>query len=251
MKSLIILLIISTQTLLALVSIAPVEIGEDPGLHGKLGISLETKRGNTEKDNYKASFRASYDSNASYVTWAEFSGEYGESSQIEDTNKLYSHARYIHKVTEEVVRAEAFAQLQTDKFRLLKERAVGGVGARFRVFEVFKGGKGYAGVGGLYENIKYIDEEFINPDEQNLRVNSYLAYTINFNKNSSFSYTFYYQPKFEELSDYVHSHDAELKLHVYKELFLQLSVSYNLDSKPPIGVKKEDFTQETTFVFKF
>ncbi|OIP53483.1 MAG: hypothetical protein AUK54_08745 [Helicobacteraceae bacterium CG2_30_36_10] len=249
MKLLLLLLI--TQSLFALVSIVPVEIGEDPGLHGKIGISLETKRGNTEKDNYKASLRATYDSNASYVTWAEFSGEYGESSSVEDTNKLYSHLRYIHKVTEEVVRVEAFAQLQTDKFKLLKERALGGAGTRFKIFEVFKDAKGYFGIGGLYEHISYIQDAYNNPNEDNIRFNNYLAYTIKFGEDSSFSYTFYYQPLYDNINDYVASHDVELKLHVYKELFLQLSVSYNLDSKPPIGVKREDFTQESTFVFNF
>ena len=251
MKSLLTLLIITTQTLFALTSVAPVEIGDDAGLHGKLGVSLETKRGNTDKDNYKASLRVTYDNNISYVTWAEISGEYGKSNTVEDTNKLYSHIRYIHKVTDEVVRAECFGQIQTDKYKLLQERVVVGVGARFRIFEIFEDGKGYAGVGALYEGIEYIEDDYHNPNESNLRVNSYLAYTVKFNEKSSFSYTFYYQPMYNEINDYASSHDVELKLHVYKELFLKIGIAYDNDSKPPVGVKREDFTQETMLLFNF
>ncbi len=251
MKSLIILLIISTQTLLALVSIAPVEIGENAGLHGKLGVSLETKRGNTEKDNYKASLKITYDDNVSYVTWAEVSGEYGETNTVEDTNKLYSHVRYIYKVTDEIVRAEVFGQLQTDKFKLLKERSLAGAGARFKIFEIFEKGKGYVGIGGFYENISYIQDTYNNPSEDNIRFNNYLAYTIIFGEKSSFSYTFYYQPMYDNINDYVGSHDVELNLHIYKNLFLKVGVSYNVDSKPPVGVKGDDFTQETMLVFNF
>jgi len=82
MKTLITLLIISTQALFAITSVAPVEIGDDVGLHTKVEVSLETKRGNTDKDNYKASLRVTYDSNASYAMWAEVSGEYGQTSTV-------------------------------------------------------------------------------------------------------------------------------------------------------------------------
>ncbi len=243
----ILLFLLLTQTLFALVSVIPVDIGDDVGLHGKLGISLETKRGNTEKDNYKTSLRATYDSNASYVTWMELSGEYRQTNGVEDTNKLYSHVRYIHKITKQTLRAEAFVQIQTDKYKLLQERTLGGAGGRFKIFEVLENAKGYGGIGGLYENISYLD----NSTENNVRLNSYLAYTIRFNEKSSFSYIFYYQPLFEDFNDYALSHDIELQLHIYKQFYLKVSASYDLDSKPPLGVKNEDFAQETMFIFNF
>jgi len=251
MKTLITQLIISTQALFAITSVAPVEIGDDVGLHTKVEVSLETKRGNTDKDNYKASLRVTYDSNASYAMWAEVSGEYGQTSTVEDTNKLYSHVRYIHKITEEVVRAEVFAQLQKDEYKLIQERAVTGAGARFRIFDLFGKGKGYAGIGGLFERIDYIQNTYANPSEENIRLNSYLAYSIDFGEKSSFSYTFYYQPLYNDINDYVGTHDAELKLPIHKNLYLKVALAYNADSKPPLGVKGYDFTQETALMLKF
>ena len=36
-----------------------------------------------------------------------------------------------------------------------------------------------------------------------------------------------------------------------KKLFLKFNVTWNDDSLPPAGVKRDDFTQTTTFVFDF
>ena len=248
MKLLLLITLITTQYLFALVSIVPVEIGENPGVHGKAAASLETKRGNTHKDNYRASLRLNYDNNISYVTWAEISAEYGKSNNTEDTNKAFLHLRHIHLITPQAVRAELFAQAQDDKFKLIKRRHLTGAGARFQVFEGFKNSKFYAGIGGYYENIDYTDQ---NPSEYSTRLNTYLAYTIKFGEDSNFAYTFYYQPLIDYFNDYVSSNKAELKLHIYKKFFLQLKISYDFDSRPPFGVKKEDFTQTTEFVFNF
>lgn len=249
MKYLIILLII-TNELFALVSIKPVEIGEKPGLSGGVELGLETKRGNTHKDAYKAAIKVTYDSNASYVTWAEVSGEYGEANDVEDTNKMYAHYRYIHKLTDEVLRYEIFAQAQEDKFKALEQRRLGGLGLRAKIFNTPIGGQGYFGLGALYEDIKYTDP-LIDPDEQNTRLNTYLAYSVKFT-NSTFAYTLYYQPLFEDFNDYVMTNKLELTLNVFQKLYLKFSASYDRDSRPPNGVEyKYDLVQSTTFVYKF
>lgn len=249
MKKLIPLLIFMiTQNLFALVSIAPVEIGANPGLNGEVALSLETKSGNTDKESYSASAKIAYDNNVSYVTWAEFSGEYGESNGVKDTNKKYSHIRYIHTTYFDDLKAEAFAQLQSDEFRLIKSRTLGGAGVRYKLFSFFGKDKGYLGLGAFHESIRYSSND---PSEDNVRFNIYFAYTIDITKGSKLSYTGYYQPITDSFSDYVQSHQAQLKVNIYKQLFLRLSVTYDYDSKPPIGVKKEDFTQKTSLVFEF
>lgn len=250
MKFLLLITLITTQYVFALVSIAPVEIGDKPGFSSTIEAALETKRGNTDTDSYKASARTTYDSSQSYVTWAEVSGAYGKASGEENTNKLFLHARYIHAITDKTLRAEAFGQLQNDKFKQINSRALIGGGVRFKLFDLLQNGKGYFGIGAFYENIRY-ENELINPSEDNLRLNSYFAYSVDINKNSSIAYTLYYQPKIDRLNDDVQSHEAELKLSVYENVFLKFSLSYDTDSKPPIGVAKYDFTQNTSFIFNF
>ncbi|MEA3370593.1 MAG: DUF481 domain-containing protein [Campylobacterota bacterium] len=248
MKKLILLLLIFTQQLFALVSIVPVEIGENPGFHGKTALSLETKRGNTHKDNYKLAIRFDYDDKRNYHTWIEMSGEYGESNYVKDTSKLYLHLRHIQAIGYKNVHAEGFTQTQNDEFKLIKRRYVLGGGLRFKIFEIFDEGKGYFGAGGFYENIQYTS---IDPREHNFRLNSYFAYTIKLGDDSDLSYTAFYQPKINEFSDYVSAQKLELKLHVYKRLFLNFQLAYDVDHNPPIGVEKYDFTQTTSFVFDF
>lgn len=248
MKLFIISLLILTQQLFALVSIVPVEIGEKPGVHGKVAVSLETKRGNTHKDNYALGLRFDYDNNKSYHSWMEMSGEYGESNKVKDTNKLYLHFRHIHALTDKTICAEAFSQAQDDEFKLIKRRLVGGGGIRFKIFEVFGDGKGYLGLGALYENIRYTSD---NPREDNFRANSYFAYTIKLGDDSDLSYTLFYQPKMHNFSDYVSSQKLALRLHIYKRLFLSFQLAYDVDSNPPMGVEEYDLTQTTTFVFDF
>lgn len=248
MKTVIISLLLLTQQLFALVSIVPVEIGEDPGSHGKVAISLETKRGNTHKDNYKLGLRFDYDNNESYHTWIEMSGEYGESNYVKDTNKLYLHLRHIHALSDKTICVEAFTQAQDNEFKLIQRRLLGGAGIRFKIFELFNEGKGYLGVGALYEDIQYTSND---PKEDNFRLNSYFAYTIKLGDDSDLSYTIFYQPKMDEFSDYVSSQKLALKLHVYKRLYLNFQVAYDVDSNPPMDVEEYDFTQTTSFVFDF
>lgn len=248
MKKLLLTSIITIQSLFALVTITPVEIGEKAGLHGNIGASLETKRGSTDKDNYKSGVRLTYDNNLSYVTWGEVSGEYGESNNIEDTNKLYIHLRHIHSITDEVVRLELLAQVQKDKFKLINNRTLYGAGARFKLFELFENSKGYFGVGAFNEYISYTSNE---ADENALRGNSYLTYSASLNQNTSLSYTFYYQPILNEFSDNIQLHKFQLRINVYEKLYLNFNIAYDYDSKPPIGLVKEDFYQETALVFDF
>ena len=251
MKKIILIATLTTQCLFALVTITPVEIGEKAGLSGNIEAGLETKRGNTDKDNYKASVRVTYDEATDYVVWGELSGEYGKSNDVKDTDKAFSHVRYIHTLTDdENLRYELFAQLESDEFKQISSRVLGGGGLRYRLFNSEENGKGYMGLGGFYEGLRY-ENPLIDPSEDNVRVNSYLAYTVGFNEKSTFTCGLYYQPMIDEFSDYVQSSQLEVKLHVVKSLFLKLNASWDVDSRPPVGIEKSDFTQRVTFIFDF
>lgn len=248
MKTLILLTLITFQYTFALTSIAPVEIGENKGLHGKVTASFETKRGNTHKDNYKASAKVTYDNNVSYVTWAELSGEYGESNDVKDTDKKYLHLRYIHALTKDYLRGELFGQIGEDKFRSITNRSLIGAGIRYKVFEIFKDAKAYIGFGGFYETIDYTTSD---PHERNARLNTYFAYKMKLSKKSNLAYSFYFQPKADYFDDYITSHDIQLELNIYTQLYLNFQLSYFYDSRPPLDVEEYDLTQVTSFIYKF
>lgn len=249
MTRLFLLILLTSQYLFALISIEPVEIGQKAGVHGELAISLETKRGNTQRDDYTANTRITYDNNSSFVTWGEISSEYGKSNGVEDTKQTFLHLRHIHAITKERIRGELFAQLEEDKFKLIKRRLLAGAGVRIKLFDILDAGDGYLGLGSFYEGVNYTSDS--DPTEQNLRFNTYFAYTLELSEDSKLSCTLYYQPKYDELKEYVNTNKLNLELRIYKELFLNLRVSYDTDAQPAIGIKKYDFYQQTALVYKF
>ncbi len=251
MKILFIVLFLAGQQLFAIISIVPVKIGENPGISTKMQAGLDTKRGYTDRDFYKASVRITYDENYNYVLWGEISGVYGKSNGQETTNKSFAHLRFIHALTKKNIRDEYFIQAQENKFKAIKTRRLVGGGLRFTLFETFKGAKGYLGVGGFYEYLSYTNP-VLDPNENNIRINTYFSYKATFNKDSHLAYTMYYQPRINNFRDQLILNKFELQLQVYPKLYLKFSVYYNLDSSPPSSIYKNyGFRQTTTFVYDF
>ncbi len=258
---LLIILLINITSLLALVSVAPVDIGDRPGTHVIGSVSLESKRGNTDRNNYQASARVTYDDAQDYVVWGEVAGEYGQSRHQKDTDNLYAHLRYISAIDllpiySNNLRAEYFGQIQRDEFKLIEERGLLGVGLRYKLFEllnsispnVFRTSRGYLGAGGLYERIGYTSDD---PIENNVRLNTYFAYVMEFSRDASFSYNFYYQPKINYFSDYAISNKFELKVKIFEKFFLSFNAYYDVDSIPPHSVETNDYGQKTNLIFEF
>lgn len=245
----ILLLLFIATNLFAIVSIAPREVGETPGISGELSGAFETKRGNTEKDNYSAAFRLQYDNNRSYLIWGVLEGEYGEASGTRDTNNFFAHLRYIHNLIGSRVASELYGQLEEDEFKSIKNRDLLGAGARWKVLDGRDSWGGlFAGLGAFYEYIGY--STGVDPVEHNVRFNGYLAYTKQFG-DALFAVAGYYQPRVDHLDDYLLSASARLDVHIYQALFIGFRISYEYDAVPAVGVKKEDFSQKTLFQYRF
>lgn len=241
-------LILTFSMAQAIVTIVPVVLGEKPGISGALGGSAETKRGNTDTKYYDVEVKLQYDSNASYVIWSNFIGSYGETNGEENTNKTYAHIRYIHTLYEKSVNWEAFVQSETNKFTKINEKYLSGAGLRYNILGSEYGDL-FFGLGAFYENITYTTS--IDPTENNTRVNNYIAYKLKFGEDSELAYASYYQPMIDDFSDYVMSHAIGLKIKIYKKLFLGFVIYYDYDSDPAIDVKKDDYTQKTSFIWEF
>jgi len=243
------ILLISAQ-LFAIVIIKPREVGEKPGVSGAVSGALETKRGNTDKDNYAAAFQLQYDSNTTYLIWGVVNGAYGESSGVADTNNLYGHLRYIENIRDNWLAYELFTQLEEDEFKKIKDRFLIGAGCRVRLLRPKAAWGGvFLGLGAMYEYVSYSTQS--DSLERNMRFNSYLAYSLDFNTDSRFALSGYYQPKATDFSDYLLTLLGGLEVRVYKQLYIGLVAEYTHDSKPATGVKKDDYSQRTFFEFKF
>ncbi len=251
MRYFLIMVLVVSQSLFALVSIAPVDIGSKKGLSGNISGSLSSKSGNTQKDEYSIGTRLQYDQGETYLVWGVLTYDYGESKGTKNEDKTYVHLRYLHALDLSGDWTwEAFVQSEQDKFKDINERSVAGVGGRWRFFNSPEWGKGYAGLGGMAEKIDY-SHSALNPSEHNNRLNSYIAYTKNFETGSKLSYIGYYQPKFSDASDYVASQSAELILPIVSQLSLSVSAKYQYDSRPAVGIEKRDTALQTSLLWQF
>jgi len=250
MRSIPSVLLLAATPLLALVSIAPVDIGEKPGFSGNVSGAFGSKNGNTEKEEYAFAARLQYDEGSRYVAWGTLSYDYGTSEGVKNEDRTYAHLRTIHALSGRAWCAELFAQTEQDAFKDINNRSLVGAGLRWRFFDSAEWGRGYAGAGGMYESVRYAHAT-LNPDEENGRLNAYVAWTKRFLSDSKVSYVGYYQPRFDEASDYVTTHTAELIVPVYGRLNLSLAASYAYDSRPPEGIGKKDTAYTTTLVWEF
>ncbi len=242
------LLLLETN-LFALISIVPVEMGEKPGISGQAGASFSTKRGNSDTDSYKAAGRITYDNNESFVTWAQISGEYGEANGVKNVQKVYGHFRFIRNLPDPYRVGELFLQTQEDEFKSIQRRRLLGAGYRVRLLREWFPLKFFFGLGALYEYIGYTTD--VDPSENNVRMNTYLALTYPFSDEVRASLTSYYQPKLDDFEDFVTANKFEFRFHIVESLFLNFRISYDYDSQPAVGVKKYDFYQDTAFLYEF
>lgn len=239
-----------TIPLLAVVQISPREVGENPGISGEVSGLLGTKRGNTDIDNYSGAFFLQYDNNVSYLVWGVAQAAYGQAGGVRNTNKVYSHVRYIENIRGKRLAYELFFQMQENEFKAIKDRILTGGDVRAKLLRPKDGWGGlFFGMGAFFENLNYSTS--VDPTEHNLRINSYLAYMLNMPEENSFLFSGYYQPKIDNANDYIVALFSQLEVHIYKKLYLGFHINYSRDSKPAIGVKTDDFSQQTLFKYKF
>ena len=241
------LLVTLLLSLEAIITIAPIQLGEKPGYSGSFEGSFETKRGNTDKDEYTLGLKLLYDNNSSYALWSDVIGTYGEASGQRNTNKTYVHLRLIHTLAGPL-NWESFLQSETNEFTNVEKRRLGGLGLRYHFFGSQVGDL-FFGVGGFYEKISYSTE--IDTREKNTRINTYIAYVKEFDNGHKFTYVAYYQPKIDNFEDYITSHGIEMKFHIVKQFFLKLNLYYDVDSTPALGIEKVDFSQRTILSYEF
>jgi len=243
-------LLIFITSLEAVKYIAANEVGLRPGIAGNVQASINNQRGNTDKDEYDASARISYDNNRTYVTWLEFSYAYGQASGIENENKAFLHYRFLHTLFATDWNWEAYVQNEGDDFRQIQRRLLGGGGVRWRFYHSDAFGRIYVGLGAYYEYLNYTDPE-IDPKEYNSRLNTYLMYTKKFGKDARISLASYYQPKLNDWNDHYIYNAASLLVYVYGSIYLKMSISYAYDTQPAIGVEKQDMQQLSSIGWKF
>jgi hypothetical protein len=152
----------------------------------------------------------------------------------------FLHFRYNYKLTN-VVRLEAFTQVQQNVVTKLQYRYLFGAGPRFKILGAEKL-RIYAGSLPMYE----IEKEKGNPEIiHDWRLSSYLSITFVPNKQTEITTTTYYQPVLFETGDYRLLNQSSLKVKAAKKVAISVNWNYQYDASPPAGIVTDTYNFST------
>lgn len=156
-------------------------------------------------------------------------------------NAWFLHGRFNYKFTA-LLRLEAFLQGQYNQLLVVEQRNLVGVGMRVKWMDK-ENFTGYAGNSYMYE-IEYSDEA--GTTAYNHRNSTYLTLSY-FPKSQRFSVanTIYYQPLYEDFTDYRLLEQFRLDIPLAKWFRVFTIYNYYFDSKTPLNTN--EFTSNLNF----
>lgn len=236
----------------AIVNIEALQTGAPPqGYSGAVDVSADGQSGNSDKLGVNAGARLQWHGGA-VTNFVILRYTYGESFGVQDTNKLFSHARHIRQVTD-LTAYEGFIQAERNTFARLSFRGLIGGGARFTLAETPNIKKVHLGLGGFFSRETLEKRAGLTDAGSNntWRINTYLNYVQQLNHSVRVLSTTYYQPAVDDFGDYRLLEDAALSVKMTDSLSLKVSLNLAHDSQPPQDVKKTDTTYSTGIEYSF
>ncbi|MFW2372098.1 MAG: DUF481 domain-containing protein [Gammaproteobacteria bacterium] len=221
------------------------------GIDVQVGLDISGKNGNTSKQ------KAGFDSR---FQWFKESGthflvlsyEYGESSDVKDTDKSFMHLRHIGYVTDTMA-WEVFAQLSSDEFTRLSLRALAGGGVRYKLGKPSESHSSYLGAG-MFRSRETLEEDLGATDEGSdyaSRANLYMVNKFKISESASLLNTLYYQPDLSDASDYRLLDQFRFNVNITQKLSIVISLDVSRDSRPPQNIKPTDSSYATGFNYRF
>ncbi len=234
----------------AIVNMEGLHTGEPAqGFSGQVELSAKSSRGNSDSQEYSLGTRLQHHAGG-ITNYLLLSGSYGESNGVKYSEKGFVHGRHMREMNSWLT-AEVYAQAESDTFARLELRTLLGAGARFTLLPRAEQGEAYLGLGAYYSEER-IDESFPDGGTEKLwRANSYLVLKYQASDNTTLVSTTYYQPALKESADYRLLEQAAMKVKMSETLSLVVSVDYRRDSRPPIGVEREDVSYTTSLSLAF
>ncbi len=162
-------------------------------------------------------------------------------------NNIFYHLRYNYKINQ-WLRWELFTQLQQNNVTGIKSRLLVGTGPRFKL----AGNKNivlYAATAAMYEHEK---EQTTPPVyHHDLRNSTYVSLTYNPSGNIELIGTFFYQPLFNNLSDYRILNEVSVKFKFIKHFSFTTGWNYLYDSKPAATIPKLNYSISNGIEYDF
>jgi len=242
---LLLLLLIPINIFAQILNIEQERLTADTGWSGEAKVSLQIiKNTNTVTDG-AGRIHIQYKTKQNlYLILGEYS--LIKTSNTDLVNRGFEHLRYNYKINDWLI-AEAFTQAQFNKLLKVKFRGLVGAGTRFKIigsdnFNLF--------VASLYM-YEYEELEESSEIHRDHRLSNYLSVSFKLSKTLKLINTSYFQPKFNDFSDYRVSTQANLKFVISKRLSYYLTYDLLYDTKPPEGIVSTTYSLTNGLSFSF
>jgi len=236
----------------AIVNVDSLHIGSSKdGLNGSLSATASGSSGNTDNSRVKLAMNTQWkhDNRIEILTASHLRGH---SLGKVDVDTSFLHTRHIEGINK-IIAAEAFAQIEANRFARLNFRGLAGLGLRFTVGELTQKQGVYFGLGGFLAQEDIAEESNTTDAGQNrfVRGNIYLVVQRKISDNVELYTTTYIQPSLSKANDLRLLEDLTIKLKVTDKLGIKLSLDISHDSDPPETVEQTDIQYATGLEFKY
>lgn len=215
---------------------------------GEIKGGLELQKGNVDVLAYDLDVLTHFQKKSHHVFLQ------GKTSQGKQEDKKFKNASFAHLrwtwMCFEIIGVELFTQIQQDEFKSLEVRQLNGGGLRSELIKN-KNLTLSLGSGAM------LDYEIIKDKESSmlLRSTSYLTFLKTFenNKKSMFMFTVYYQPLFDDFSDYRINLEGNIQTVLIDSwnIFIDNSINFMYDTKPPEGILTNDLIIKTSLLYSW
>lgn len=158
-----------------------------------------------------------------------------------------THIRYNYRLSDRW-RWEAFGQGQYNRVNLIDFRGLLGTGPRYKITTSEKY-KFYLGSLLMFEYEEVADG--ITPLQRDIRLSSYLSFSLYPTDDISFVSTTYYQPQVDLWSDYRVSSESTFVVTLYKNLKFNLTYFFTYDAIPAVGIPNSQYRLSTGLTYTF
>lgn len=217
-------------------------------LWGEVKGGLELQRGNVDITSFDINFLIHFKNKKHHVFLQEKSAQ-GQQSDKKFKNNSFVHFRWTW-MKWNIIGLELFTQLQQDEFKSLKIRQLNGGGLRTELIKK-KDISLSLGSGAMYDHEKLLS----GTKTTDIRSTSYLSAIKTFDekKKSLILVTVYYQPLFNNPSDYRINLEANVRTDLITlwNVSLDNSINYMYDTNPPEDILTNDLIIKTSLVYSW
>jgi putative salt-induced outer membrane protein YdiY len=216
----------------------------------RLRLSLTAYAGNTKGVVYGASGLIGGRLGKNLM-FASASSDYSKLGGETTVQKSFTHLRHNYELIQQWLWWEEFAQSETDRFRRIQFRGLLGTGPRYRVLKDKEWLELFVGNSYMLEYTEVDPPESATEPAVVHRLNNYLAVALRPDDRVLLGSIFYYQPRFDEITDAHVLSVSSVEFKVTELLRSRMDLTVRYESHPPTGVERTDMEFKSSLEFKF